>query len=257
MPLVFAAVVPHAPLLLLSVAKEHHHLLRLTLDSMSTIGHELYSAQADTIVVLTPHGPSFAESFVVGMNETLQGDLSEFGDIITIVPFSSDLALAQAIKQSAMDHHAPCHLQTFETVDYGVTVPMIALGLPKIPPIVMIATHDQSFDALLRFGASIRDALAASPKRVAIVASGDFSRRAEKSTVEKRRPTAIERQLSQAITANDITKMTDIKGDRVCAYAPVALLLSVLQGAQVQTNILSFEAPFGVGQIVARIQPQA
>jgi len=79
MPLVFAAVVPHSPVLVPSVGKEHLKKLKKTVAAMKRLEQDLYASHPDTILIVSPHGPVEADHFTLDLNETYACDLKDFG----------------------------------------------------------------------------------------------------------------------------------------------------------------------------------
>ena len=83
MPLVYAAVTPHAPVLAPTLAIEHQNIVEQTVAALTHIGQELRANQVETIIVLTPHASGDAHTFFASSDHEFQVDLSAFGDYKT------------------------------------------------------------------------------------------------------------------------------------------------------------------------------
>lgn len=248
MAIVAAAVVPHSPLLIPTIAKHHAASLKETVAAVEQIVNDCYAAEPDVIVVLTPHGESHPNSLVVHTAEQFQGNFAAFGDIDTKVTAPGTLGYTHRLKSAAEHHHLPLFLRTFEELDYGVSVPLFYLqqGLAKTP-IVPISLPHHEHDILLRTGALLNAFCGSERERVALIASADFSRRDQNASNAKR-PTAEEKKLSTAMTEVDPTIATALEPQSsTCAYGPVVALLAALQHLNATGKITSFAAPLGVG----------
>lgn len=252
MPIVAAAVVPHSPLLVPAIAKDHLALADQTRQAIENIGAEIYASAPDVVVICTPHGPAIKESFVMHTAELFHGTLKAFGDFQTTVDVSCSTATAQELKHRAEHDHVSVRLQTDEQLDYGTTVPLVfwQSHLSAIP-ILPITVVDHSAEDLTRIARVIHDVMTSSSKRFALVASADLLRRADPGAAESRRPQPLERKISQALTTVDPSSLPDDQPLDVCGVQPISLLLHVLHSLADRGSITSFEAPFGVGLLTA------
>lgn len=252
MAIVAAAVVPHSPLLVPTIAKNHLEASRQTREALVGLGQELYAAQPDVVVILTPHGLTVEGAFSLEVNDQLHGSLAEFGDIETVVTIPGAIGLAHRLKEAAEDANIPLLLQSHPGLDYGVTVPWLTLWAePMTWPVIPLVTGQQSMDELVRLGTMLREFFQTRPERVAWIASGDTDRRATSMSGQDRRPSPVERKISTAIVKNDISDVTTIPLRANCLVAPLTVLLAGLQGLPGRGTIESFEVPLTVGQLVA------
>lgn len=254
MPVVAAAVVPHSPLLLPNVSKEHASLLSLTTKTLGDIAAEIYAAKPDALVILTPHGPTSSETVIIQADEHYRATFQEFGDIQTVVEACSSLELTHGLRTAAESEHLAVQQQTFEILDYGTAVPLLTLLKPQPKlPIIPILVPTQ-YDVILRTAAVLHDFFTSVRSRIIIVASADFSRRRTTAahSLVKQRPTPEERTISSAIVAVDPTQLSSLQPHAsTCGYTPTLALLATLQSIAVAGTIRSFEAPLGVGMLTA------
>lgn len=259
MPIVGAAVVPHSPLLLPAVAKDHASLLHATAEQLRLFTESIYAAQPTVIAVLTPHGPSYDEAIVVQTADVFHGGFTEFGDVRTTIEVQGALGLTHQLKTVAEREHVPLLLQTFPELDYGTSVPLTYLLQPQPKLAVMpISVPYHTPELLLRAGGVLHDFFSSSSARGFIVASCDFTRRKERSAEAHRRPTNEERQLSAAIVSVNPAMATAVTPQSAtCGYGPLVTLLSAIQGLATTGTVTSFEAPLGVGLLTARFEMNA
>lgn len=253
MSIVFAAVVPHSPLLIPSIAREHSPLLEPTTKQLHLLAGELYAAKPDALIVLTPHGTVYPETIVVHSAGHYQGNFTSFGDLRLTISAPGAPGLIHQLKTVAERAHLPLVLRTFPDLDYGTSVPLhfFQFALPTLP-VVPIFVDSQPTELLLRFGSVLHDFCTSSHDRYALIASADLSRRTSKQSQPVQKPTAEERQLSAAITAVDISQASAITPDhKTCGYAPITTLLGALAHHASVGIIHSFDAPLGVGLLTA------
>ena len=76
----FAAITPHPTVIVPSIGKSNLNLARKTANAMKLIGEKFRAVKAETIVLISPHGPVQYDKFMVNYSPTLRGDLGSFGD---------------------------------------------------------------------------------------------------------------------------------------------------------------------------------
>lgn len=252
MPLVYAAVVPHAPLLIPTIAKGHQDLLQATRQQLALMSQECYARQVAELVILTPHGPGLPDVLTVNVADTYRGRLTEFGDVQTDLSVHGAIGSIHRLKDLAAKAEIPLMLQTLSDLDYGTVVPLYFFLQPDKPVrIIPISVGQLSVAMMLRFGTVLHEFFHHTTARLGLIASADFSRRTEESPASQK-PTADERLLSTAMTKVDVSLISNIQPPTaMCGFSPVLTFLAALQPTKTQGHIDSFEAPFGVGQITA------
>lgn len=258
MPHVFSAVVPHSPLLIPEIAKEHRRLIQGTTTAIEAIQAECYAAQPDVLVFLSPHGPAHA-NFIAYQSDVLEGDLREFGNLSTKVSLPMATGFVHRLKAMAHQRDLPFTLQTMPQADYGTIVPGHLLFRPNTSTkIAAILLHQQDVAQTIELGNMLQDFLHEQPERCALIASADLQRRTDAELVRFHdRPTPAERTIAEAISAGDPTPLTAFPDAAVmCGIRPILALLAAIRNQNIHGAIRSFEAPFGVGLMVASFQEQ-
>lgn len=253
MSIVAAAVVPHSPLLLPSIAKEHASAFSCTLQALQGIGEYLYATQPDLLIILTPHGESNSPEFVVHVAETYHGTFTTFGDFSTTCSALGSPGAAHRLKMTAEHEHCTLQLQTHDELDYGTSVPILTVlpPLKEIPVLPIIHNH-QDVSGNLRFGQLLYEHCTSERVRVGIIASADLTRRKPKESSAGERPSSEEKKISQSITAVDPSIMAALTPKpNTCGYGPILTLLAAVQHIHPQPSITSFQAPLGVGLLTA------
>lgn len=126
--IILGAIAPHSPLLAPRIGREKRELLEATVKSYELLGERLYALNVDTIVLISPHAPSYGDAFSVNISESYVGTLKAFGDHETIIRVPSDILLIDRIQRSVRQQtNIPFKLTTAEELDYGCAIPLLML----------------------------------------------------------------------------------------------------------------------------------
>lgn len=249
MPLVAAAVVPHAPVLVPAIASAHASFTEPTRTALKEIGVRHTAAHVDTVIVLTPHGPSVDERMTIISGDALRPDFRTFGDVSSYPAWNGNPSVAQLIRSLADEEHVPTALATSEALDYGTAVPLVAAEWPKKSTVIPIAIDHLSREMIIRIAHVINEATHRSHARIACIASADLEERTSHRD-DADRPTPWERAIATAVRTGRSEELPEDDG-RSCGFSPIAVLLAMLSGTPANGDILSFQAPFRVGYMVA------
>jgi AmmeMemoRadiSam system protein B len=258
MSLIFGAITPHPPLLIPAIGRDHLKEMGKTVRALKELEEILYAKRPDTIIVISPHGDLMTEAFTINHSPGLKADFEDFGDLETKLEFKNDNALAYQIRES-LETKLPVVLTTVERLDYGVSVPLYYLTkhLPDFR-IIPMGYSMLSLADHFSFGTAIRRVLDLTTKRVAVIASGDLSHRLTHDAPGgfSAQGQKFDAQLIESLKQKDLKSILKLKADLVeeageCGLKSILILLGVLDEINYQPEILSYEAPFGVGYLVA------
>jgi len=259
MPIVFAAITPHSPVLVPSIGKDHLKKLKKTVAAMKRLEQDLYATHPDTVLVISPHGPVEEDHFTLDLREKYACDLKDFGVLDIKVDCSADMPLSSALKEHLEDRGIPFMLRSETGLDYGVVVPLTYLTphlkrytvLPIYPSLLPAKDH-------FEFGRAIQEVLMHSRRRVAVIASADLSHRLTRSAPagyspygkkfdEKIITLLKERKHSALITFEPELASKAAQ----CGLPPLTVFSGILDGMNATPEILSYESPFGIGLLTA------
>ncbi len=262
--LTLGAIVPHSPLLAPNVGKEKRELLAETLRAYRELEERMYTAGIETLVLISPHAPSFPDAFSANLAPTYLGTLTTFGDHETSVRAECDLRLLDDLQTDLRERkHLPFAQTTSEELDYGFTIPLLFLTRHlKSFRIIPIAPSLLNARAHADFGCALQDTLDASPTRVAVIASADLSHRLDArspggASVEG---PAFDATIRSKTAAMDADALIAMDADAVetagqCGYRPILMAMGCFRGMNVRVTELAYEAPFGVGYLTSMIEP--
>ena len=145
---------------------------------------------------------------------------------------------------------------------HGFDVPLhfVRASLGELPE-ERVLTYDPSYEAYRELGEQLRQREASRSERTALIASGDCSHCLTPDAPEKYSPfgAELDRAIVAAVTDGSAEALLGIdpavvEGGLECGLRSFIFALSALEPAQ--TEILSYQAPYGVGYLVATIRPR-
>jgi aromatic ring-opening dioxygenase LigB subunit len=260
--LVFAAVVPHSPLLVPSIGKEHRQSLAATLAAYEKLEQELYVVKPDTLLVISPHAPMYPDAWSGLLAETYTGSLKEFGDHNETLTAKADTMLMDHLQRTLRHEGTPFTLVSHEELDYGFTIPLMLLTQHlKHWRLVPISLSGLDAQAHYNFGHSLVEALHTETQRVAIIVSADLSHHANTRSSEGGLPEgeqfdACAKACLETLNPDALLNLPlDVREKSgQCGLNPILMLLGGLQNIKAKSHVLCYEAPFGVGYLTAEIR---
>jgi len=258
--IVFAAIVPHSPLLIPTIGKEHQAKLQKTLDAYKEIEQALYLAKPETLVIIAPHGARYPDAFSANIAGSYTGTLKSFGDFSTTVTAKSDYMLIDHTHRKLREENIPFTLTSSEELDYGYTVPILLLT-PHLQNWKLFPISPAMMDgkAHYEFGRQLKRVLHKEQRRVAVIASADLSHKlsAESPGGATKEGPLFDKAIQEGAISKDPSPLLTlpieiIENSGQCGYRPITTLLGTLDNMNVTGKMLSYEAPFGVGYMTVR-----
>ncbi len=180
-PFVFACITPHGSEIIEALAGADPALMARTRASLQQLGQQMRAAAPDALIVLTPHGTRAEGQFAVVNAERMRGRVEAHG---AAVPLERpvDRALAEQVARAALQDGLPVATLNYATaggplscmpLDWGAIVPLHFM--PEVPVVVVNPPRGLDFTLHQRFGAALARAVAASGRRVGLIASCDWA----------------------------------------------------------------------------------
>ncbi|MHB8308313.1 MAG: AmmeMemoRadiSam system protein A [Candidatus Desulforudaceae bacterium] len=275
MSIVFLGIVPHPPIMVPEVGGSEARAVKETQDALQELGQRIVNSGAETLVIISPHGPVFRDAVGLNVAVRAQGNLGRFqapevdfdletdqelAATIAMLSRNRDLLIASLEEQSARRYGGAELLK----LDHGVTAPLYWLwkagvntrlleaGMSFLPP-----------KKLYTFGQLVREAADELGRKVALLASGDLSHRITPDAPGGYSPQGAEfdAEIVKLIKGADSRGIVDIDRDLAeeageCGLRPIIMMLGALDGYAWEGEVLSYEAPFGVGYMVAELRPR-
>jgi aromatic ring-opening dioxygenase LigB subunit len=250
---------PHAPILIPSVAERRQYDAVATVYPMRKTARAIIAAAADALIVASPYSPGISEPAGIWRGERLRGSLTTFGFPQLAIDLPADALLADKV-------HMLCARRGLHTVsitecplDHGATVPLwFAAEAGWKGPTVVVAVNPTYQNTLVSLGETIAEAAASINRRVTLIASGDMSHRLTAGAPLGYNPRGPEfdNWLLDALRRGayrDLLQLDPQLGESAAqdVIAPLLVVLGALGFSAIGGELLSYEGPFGVGYSVA------
>jgi len=259
--IVFSGIAPHPPIMVPEVGREAISQVRGSIDAMAELTRRIIYSGAETIVIISPHAPLSPDAFVAYHSKPLHGDFANFRAAATTVEFPLDEELLAAIANAAAGENYEVPALANYNLDHGTAVPLYFLDRNGWRGrVVALGYSFLGNEDHLKFGECIRSAAESIGRPVAFVASGDLSHRLKPEAPAGYNPSAhfFDEQVVEALTRDTPTQIIDIDQDLrraagECGYRSMLVALGLAQALPRACEVLHYEAPFGVGYLVAQM----
>ncbi len=274
MGVVLCGIVPHPPVMVPEVGSRRAAETADSQNALLELGRRIAGSGAETLVLITPHGSVFGEGVGITMVPRLRGDLGRFGAPEVSFNLPNDLELAAEIRIKcepynlltvAVDEQAEriYRGRASTGLDHGVTVPLYWLRRAGVElPLIVVGMGLMSRERLYFFGRAVREAALDLKRKTALIASGDLSHRLTRDAPAGYSPRArdFDARVVELLRQGDLRGLVEIDEELAeeageCGLRPIIMMLGALDGRDFRSEVLSYEAPFGVGYMVAVLTP--
>lgn len=237
MPVVFASLMCHAPIVVPAVGGGRALECKATTRAMREAAARLVHARPDRVVVISPHSPRRRHRWSARPGPHI-GDFSRFGapQVRMHLPDAPEVAHALHLPPVAFD----------EPLDHGSSVPLGFVMEQGWSGPTAILAQPWSQDGAEAIGRALRDL----PGRTAVLASGDMSHRLQRGAPAGYHPDAkaFDAAFVRALAAGDWSAALAAP-HRADAAEDVITSTAVAMAAADPLNdeVLAYEGPFGVG----------
>ncbi len=256
MSLVFAAILPHSPLLVPNIGKKNQELFTATLEACKVITSKLQASQPDVVMVISNDETKPSSSFAINISPKYNSDLSAFGDLVTRWQFKGELRLAAQFRES-LEGEETIQLISNEELHYTASITLSLAGVAETTPILPIITNNSNLKSHFLLGQHLQKCVLNSDKKIAVIVSADLSHRLNKKSPIGYLGKA--KKLDQKIISSLISgkpkevlnlPVNILEEAAVEDLGPIAVLLGIVENFDWPSRLLSYESPFGVGHAV-------
>ncbi len=265
-------IAPHPPIIIPEIGRGRLDEARNTVEGMKELSKRVKNAQPELVVVITPHGQMVANGPAILSAEKLSGDFGQFGFPEISVEMKTDRELIDLLVEEASSSPVKPVLlgkqdqkdDSGKTLDHGAMVPLYylqAAGL-ALPGLHITISLDSYLD-LYRFGQVAKKAIDKRGVPTAVIASGDLSHRLKPGAPAGYNPKGKEfdQQVVSLIKEKRVDDLLNIDQRLVeeageCGLRPIIVALGMLAQSGFNSEIISYEGPFGVGYLVSALYPQ-
>lgn len=263
MSLLMAGFSPHPPLAIPEIGGDNIDTVKDTVNSLNELGKEIVESDPELLITISPHGKVLREAVSIIDQEYVKGNFAEFGyrNIEIKMPINTDfihLLKKNTVKEGF--HTISLKDRDSTNLDHGVLVPLyyiLEAGLKDIP-IVPINMAFWDYSELYEFGKVIDKTIKEIDLDIVVLASGDLSHRLIPGAPAGYDQNAkdYDHKLVEYIKYNELDKIKEIDPGLIhrageCGQRPIVMLTGILSEYEVETDLKSYQGPFGVGYAVA------
>jgi AmmeMemoRadiSam system protein A/AmmeMemoRadiSam system protein B len=263
--LVFTGIAPHPPIMVPEVGRDAIAEVRSSIDAMAELTERVIASRAETVVIISPHAPLEAAAFIAYDGPQLYGDFANFRAPTATIHAELDEELLNEITRAAGEDELVVLRTRGNDLDHGTAVPLYFLQRNGWQGrVIALGYSFLSKEDHVRFGKCIRQSIEKIGRRVAFIASGDLSHRLRLDAPAGYNPDAhlFDEEVLDAIRNCSTSRIVDIDQEMrrlagECGYRSMLVAIGVAQGDTQNCEVISYEAPFGVGYLVAQLAGRA
>lgn len=256
-----AFIVPHPPLIIPEVGGGRQKMIQKTVDAYERVAGQIRALKPDTLVIATPHAAAYADCFVLSAGERARGSFADFGAPQVRIDVRYDADLAGRISRLA-GREGLAIIESEEgntTLDHGTMIPMYFLHAQEMDiPVVRISISGLLAEAHHTLGRCVARAAEEMGRSYVFIASGDLSHKLSEEGpygLSAEGP-VFDRQIRDAVRDCNCASFFAFEKNfcrkaAECGLRSLQIMAGVLDGENVRSEELSYEAPFGVGYLVA------
>lgn len=255
-----AVLMCHAPIVIPLIGNDRASECAATTAAMQAAAQAVAQCGAESVLVLSPHTPRHRQAFGYVGGATLRGDFRSFGISGLEFTFRADVAVAAAVAHQAQRAGLPMAPSNVQNLDHGALVPLWFLQQAGFKGRVTVFGFPWESEpgATRRFGEVLSSAMQGLDRTWALVASGDMSHALKQGAPAGFQPVAhtFDEAVVACVREGRISDVSGIDSHlRILAAEDVVESLEAADGSlgtnRTGLRCLSYEAPFGVGYLVA------
>jgi aromatic ring-opening dioxygenase LigB subunit len=262
-------IVPHPPILIPEIGGTEVKKLKKSTEAMKELAGQIRQFDPETLVVISPHSPVHREAFIMQEDKQLSGSFSMFRAPQVTLQSTTDANLAEALFEAAGSKGIPVARGPGSrdagggggNLDHGILVPLYFLA-PQSFSLLCISISLLSYWDHYRLGTAIREAVESTGHRTVFIGSGDMSHRLIRGAPAGYSPRGEEFDLSvvRIMESGDYEKLFGLDEGLIdeageCGLRSIFAVAGAVDGYAVESRVLSYEGPFGVGYMVASVIP--
>lgn len=264
MPIIASYIVPHPPLSVPEVGKGNEKEIANTVAALEKVAKEIGDIKPDTIVFISPHAEAYTDFFPIADGEIGNGSFGKFGapNISFRVFYDRDLVRDISVTAKENDIQAGASGDNERHIDHGTLVPLYYINkYYRDYKMVRLGLSGFSLLEHYRYGQVLGELFDKSEKKIVVIASGDLSHCQKMDGTYGFRPEGprYDDLMLKIIKTTNFANLLSMNSSllskaRECGHRAITLLAGMFDRYSVESQILSHEAPFGVGYLVASLK---
>lgn len=259
-----AYVVPHPPILLKEVGKGQETKAEKTLQAYEKIADRVAEIKPELIIISSPHAILYRDWFNISSGEKAYGDMEQFNADEVSFEVDYDTEFVDTLKK-VMPNDFPCgpEYDREKELDHGTMVPLYFIN-QKYKDYKLVRIGLSGFPLTMHYalGMYIREAVNHLNRKAVWIASGDLSHCMQGSHYGVHpEGEAYDEKLMKTLSTANFGELLSYDNHFLhkameCGHRSFTMMAGAMDGLSVKTEVLSHEAPWGIGYGIAIIQPQ-
>ena len=256
------AICPHPPIIIPEVGRSETGKVEQTILALQKLSDKIAKTNPETVIIVTPHSYFNPHFFNVYMDKVLTGNFANFGAPTAKVTFENDIEFVENLDiQSKEFFNGLNKMPSGTSLDHGSTVPLYYLNKAGYNgKIVVINYSSFAPEEHAYFGQVIRRTTHTLNRKIAFVASADLSHRLTQSAPAGYDSEAhfFDEIIADNVSKGNYSAIMDINHELreragECGFNSIMVGVGVVDKKPQHNEVLSYEAPFGVGYLVATL----
>lgn len=254
-------MVCHPPLILPNIGRGEEKKIAEITKAYQEAADEIRKMDPDTIVIVSPHAPSYLDYIQLTAPATSKGSMAQFRDPYDTFVIHNDLELVDEMEKLAKAEGFPMGTlgQQNGDLDHGTMVPLYFISdlLDKKKVIRMGIGGLSNLDHY-HAGQILAKAANNLGRKIAVIASGDLShcQKADSSYGYKACGPAYDKEIMEIMGDGDFLKLVEMPEKvadeaMVCGHKPFCVMAGSFDGYKPDSKALAHSAEFGVGYGIA------
>lgn len=265
-------LLPHPPVIVPAVGLGREKEAAATVAAYERVAQRAKELEPDTVVVVSPHAPLFSDYVFMYDAPSLEGSFEKFGAPRASLRFDEDTELRRRIEKlmravgipgGSLESTERRRFDITGELDHGVLVPLHFFSqFYKWFRLVAMSCSGLDIGRLYTLGGLIGKAAGESGKRAVIIASGDMSHKVNAQSPYGACPEGaqFDGAVREAVEKSDIPALLSIdpvlrEKSAECGYRSIVILCGAFDKTKLESKLYSYEAPFGIGYLVAEFSP--
>lgn len=257
-------LLPHPPIIIDKIGRGEEKKATDTIEGVKRISRDIMRKEPSTIVVITPHGPVFRDAIAISSEEKLEGSFERFGFKNLNYRFENNLELVDKIQEKSskedialikIDKNSSFRYNVDKGLDHGALVPLHFISKKYSNFKLLHITYGiLKPEELYKFGQVIKSSLIDLDESAIIIASGDLSHKLSSEGPYEYSPYGKEfdKKIMDMIRDRKLKDIIDFDLELAekageCGLRSLMIMAGALDGYRLDTKVLSYEGPFGVG----------
>jgi len=253
MGLIAGALVPHPPILLPEIGGNRLNAVQQTRNALEKL-KEVFSG-VELFIFSSPHTPILASGFTVNVAPALKSNFADFGFSSLTVSLPSNTKLAQFLIDALIKQGLPVEATYSTQIDWGVSVPYSYIAAGK--QIISTSISGLPLEYHFSFGKALAAILKQLELPVAFIASGDLSHRLSATGPYgfSAKGAVFDGLVKKIFLSGQLQELLNLDLSLAseageCGLRPLTVLAGIFAKTPFQPQVLSYEAPFGIGYLV-------